>query len=360
MKIANLVLQAAAAEIVSALLTMLNPSSAVAATYSCGTPDANHCYGQVEWIDRTEIFGVSTTLSPVNLYCNSCDGFVDDEMWLADINTPKCQTNKFEACWVEVGFERLQGRKNTDFFWADVRPGHGFSEHWLGAINGVTDDLQLLVVKDTSQSATSTTFLVVVADASLNAVVLHSGKSTKNTMVATSQTIGQELYGSHGSAADPEIFQHIQASHSANQLAVAGALIDRSNGGSVTDDSPPLGAWLVTPATLPSGAIQPGAFVTACCDQASPTPFSATIPVRRTMELRQIRPLLSQYHPSTGIEALQAPSREERLARVQVEQFLASQTSLGRVTPHGARAWRGWSSSPPAPRAISSMASTSA
>ncbi|WP_375398027.1 hypothetical protein [uncultured Sphingomonas sp.] len=314
----------------------LSPSGAHASSYSCGTSGGGvHCYGQVRWTDASEIFAASTVVWPLKLQCNGCDGFVDDEMWLADMNSPKCRTNQFGACWVEVGFIRGTGRKNTDFFWADVRPGHGFSFHWLGAINGVTDDLQFLIVKDTSQGANSTSFYVVVAQANLNAVVLHSGKSTKNSMIATTQTIGQELAGSKGSAADAELFRLSQVSLSSNQFAAPGALVNRSTSGVVSNDNPPLGGWLFFPANVSGGG-----FVTACCEKQIPVPSPNNGPAPRPLSLERVKSLAERGPDAAGTAALQGPFTSAERSRSQIAAFLASQTMLGRIDVRGARLGR--------------------
>jgi hypothetical protein len=310
------------------MLVNAHPKPAVAATYSCGSADKNHCYGIAEWDDPTEIFAVSTTLSPVNLYCKSCNGFIDDETWLVDRTSAQCQKSKFHMCWVEVGFEREEGRKNTDFFWADNRAGHGFAEHWLGAINGITDDLQLLLVKDTERSADSTTYLVFILSANFNQVSFYSGKSTKNSMTPTAQLIGQELEGSKGASADPEIFLHTQVSNTPDQFVQSGALVERSTNGGVVSDNPPLGAWLAQPTSLPGGA-----FVTACCDPPPPATLAAKVPARRFVSINELGARPRTFRKPTGLEALRISSKgtRGRVTQTEINRFFASKPAIGRV-----------------------------
>ena len=309
-----------------AFLMIFYVSPAPASSYSCGTPSNGHCYGQVQWNDQAEIYATSTTLWPVNLYCNSCNGFVDDETWLVDYNTPKCSSNEFTGCWVEVGIIREAGHKNSEFFWADVRPGHGFSFHYFGSTKGVVNDIQFLIVKDTRTSSTSNTYLVMVSDANFNSVVLHAGKSTHNSMVADTQTIGQEFCCTHGLSADPELFWHTQVSHSSNQFEIGGALVNRVSNGNVSSSNPPFGAWFATPANLPGGA-----FETVCCDSTA-KPLARKLRPSRDFDLRKVSALYAESHNAGGTPALAPPSRDARLVRAQIERYFANQSSIGRAS----------------------------
>ena len=323
----HLALKIFIAAILGGFLPSIVGSNATASPYSCGTPEKSHCYGSASWNDSDEIFATSTVVWPVTMHCNNCDGFVNVETWLLDYSSPKCRANKFTACWIEVGFIRQHGRKNTDLFWADARPGHGFSEHWLGATTGVTSDIQFVIAKDTSAGASSTTYFIAVDEANLSAVALHAGRSTANTMRAMTQMIGQELAGSHGSSADVELFRQTQVSHRTDQFAVPGALTSRSTNGFVKNDNPPLAGWLFQPANLPGGG-----FVTACCDATFPTPLSATKSTARPVPLNRVRALLAQSQPSSGTAAIQGPLKGVRAAKRTIADFVKAQSALGRVS----------------------------
>lgn len=89
----------------SAVLALETISHApVARAYSCINP---HCYGEVDWPNYVP--GTTTSIFIAQLNCNSstsCDGFIDDEMWLVDQSSNTCKNDSAKACWVEIGYLR--------------------------------------------------------------------------------------------------------------------------------------------------------------------------------------------------------------------------------------------------------------
>src|SRR4051812_42386789 len=126
---------------VAALTAAAGFSLLIAATtltannYKCGNPSDHHCYATVTWEERPQYFGAYTDITQVAMSCpGDCGGFVDDEIWLNDTNSPDCKTNGFGICWVEAGTLAQPGAEGRHFFWADGRPlkTNTFNLHILG------------------------------------------------------------------------------------------------------------------------------------------------------------------------------------------------------------------------------------
>jgi len=153
---------------------MLRTDTAYAATaqpaYSCSNP---HCYGIVQWGGPGfgKVDGSSTTEDVTYIQCGSCDGFVNNETWLADTTTNNCvdpdnPQNTHDACWVEAGYTTY-GTNNHHkspsctkapancYFWADNRPGGGYTEHPVAQVLGTdygSGGLYLIIDRASSNS----------------------------------------------------------------------------------------------------------------------------------------------------------------------------------------------------------------
>src|SRR5215469_6535094 len=100
--------------------------------YNCGNLLSGHCYGIARWTEQPQYFGTQVDISEVSMVClhNECDGFIDNETWLADTSSPGCgqnPRNTFGACWVETGILVEEPPNARYFFWAGARPA-GTSE----------------------------------------------------------------------------------------------------------------------------------------------------------------------------------------------------------------------------------------
>lgn len=251
-----------------ALLLMILSGSAMAQTYSCGTPTSGHCYGVAGWQEQPEYFGAYSDIMQVTMGCPSgCGGFVDNEIWLIDTKTGGCTSNGFGMCWVEAGYFFEDGSGHAQFFWADARPmtSNTFNLHILGSTDPVGTTNHFMIVKDGRGAAG--VFQVWVYSDGLS--TLYQGTSTNNAMRADRIDVGQELAGTSGAFAG-------RASIARNIWAVRALGPDfvfqyspQTNTGGVTSGNPPFASWAVDPASPgPEG----GLLTTRCCRPLSTTP----------------------------------------------------------------------------------------
>jgi hypothetical protein len=159
----------------------------------CGTPEARHCHGVVQW-DRPApslpLTGAYTTIDTVRM--SPGDGyFVTNEIWLRQ-TTPCGREFRSLGCWVEAGQIGLHGQ-NPAFFWAEQKPDGAVDFHILGevlprafggfsiySINRVGPDIHISVLS---------------ADRSGNLLVSFAQRSERNSMVPDAVTVGQEFTG---------------------------------------------------------------------------------------------------------------------------------------------------------------------
>ena len=84
-----------------------------------------HCYGVTRW-PVTHIYGIEEDLESYLLHSTDTSTFVTSEMWLATDNSDG-------GYWVEEGQASgyPTGSASPFYYWADNRPGLGYSEHDL-------------------------------------------------------------------------------------------------------------------------------------------------------------------------------------------------------------------------------------
>jgi hypothetical protein len=142
----------------------------------------------------------------------SANGFVTNQLWLADSHTPTlCHPLFFlsGACWIELGYKMDVRYRNlgTHLFWADVRPlglgcglSCGYNEH-QGPSFPISTYLGLHQVSLSISYAGSGNWQV--RGGVYGGSTLWVQVSTNNFMQPDSFEMGQELYGSgvSGSAA---------------------------------------------------------------------------------------------------------------------------------------------------------------
>jgi len=247
-----------------------------AATYSCGDPFIDHCYGTNSWRrgGGGEYFGAYADIVQDRLSCpRGCGGFVNDELWLVDEVSSGCRANQFERCWVEAGTIAFDG-SNPVYFWADSRPinagdvvgsGHNtstFNLHLLSASDpaGVTD--HFMIIKDGRVSPQ--TFLVFIYNDSLSTLyngvsAVPSGTPMRGNLII----IGQELAGTRDASADRVNFtRNIWAVQTLGSEFVFWYNRQTATGG-VQSDNPPFAEWTINPASPPPP--EGGQFTTRCC-----------------------------------------------------------------------------------------------
>jgi|GEM_PF-526012 len=236
----------------SQALSLLNPL--VARAYSCGNPSSGHCYGYNYWSMPSGTKGAGTDIVVVHLNCSSCwslgeTGFIDNEMWFSNYNNSGC-SNLGNACWVEAGYETVSGAFSTtvNYFWADNRPGHGFSAHVLAQVpSGDYGNSAEFSIWQTG----SGTWAVNITSPNYN----YSNSSTSNSMVPNAILIGQELAGTSGASAPIAYFTNNWYYDSNWNFYYQGYE------GGVTSQNPPSAWWDTDPHNSSSG----GVFQTSCC-----------------------------------------------------------------------------------------------
>jgi hypothetical protein len=232
--------------------------------YSCGNPSSGHCYGTASWQQTPEYFGAYVDIAQVSLSCPSgCGGFVDDEIWLIDTNTPNCVSNGFGVCWVEAGSIAQDG-SNPVFFWADARPTtqSTFNLHLLGPTDAPGTIDHFMIVKDGRVSPQ--TFLVFIYTDSFS--TLYNGKSAVSSgapMKGNRIDIGQELAGSSGASAGSDNFSRNIWAVQALDAAYIFWYNRQTTKGSVGSANPPTASWTIDPANPPPP--EGGQFTTSCC-----------------------------------------------------------------------------------------------
>ena len=235
------------------------------ASYRCGDPSSDHCYGTALWQEQPEYFGAYTDVLQARLNCpKGCGGFVDNEIWLVDNASAGCTSNKFGQCWVEAGSLFVDGEDGAHYFWADGRPlkSNTFNLHVLGPTDavGVTSHYMLLNDARESKTRRSDIFQVWIYNDTLS--TLYNGTSTNNAMIGNRIIIGQELAGTQNASADLTNFsRNIWAVQALGQEYVFWYNA-QTTPGNVTSNNPPSGEWTIDPAKPPP---EGGQFSTRCC-----------------------------------------------------------------------------------------------
>jgi hypothetical protein len=257
--------RAAGSFAVVALFLFLNVLStpAIAGNYSCGDPNKNHCYGFVQWQEEPQYYGVYMDLLQVAMNCpQGCDGFINNEMWLADYNSRACVANQFSQCWVEAGFHASDGGGNPIYFWADARPlsSNTYNNHFLSQAD-LADFEHFMIIKDSRNGAQGVYQVWIYNDSHS---VLFNGTSTNNNMSANAINMGSELAGTNGASAGLAQFtRNIWAVKPLGPEYVFWYNRETDKG-VVTSNSPPSASWLIDPSLPPPP--EGGMFTTSCCN----------------------------------------------------------------------------------------------
>lgn len=218
-------------------------------SYSCGTADANHCYGIVTWSDN--VTGLSMELTAVDL--TSGNIFIDDETWLIDYFASGDPNSG--AYWVEAG-ETNDGL-GTEYFFAENKTYWGFQSYDLGAVAPSDIHAGNWIAFKIEQDSKDTTQWNVTISRAKDGTVLFTGQSTENPMTPNTVIEGQELAGSSGAQAPLAVF-------SDNRVVKAGKSKVQTNDGTVRRDNPPNADWFPGN-NKPSQTSNGGLFFTDCC-----------------------------------------------------------------------------------------------
>ena len=212
-------------------------------SYSCGTADANHCYGVVKWAgDPT---GLSMEETPVAL--TSGDIFVDDEAWLVDYSSGP-------TFWVETG--ELNEGDGTNYFWAYSTGGTGgFMTYDLGAVSG-SDMKGAWIAYQIQQSPKEPSQWAVTISRAASGTVLYEPSPADVPMTPNTVIEGQELAGQQDAQAPLAFFSENSVFHSTAETL-------QTSDGVVEDDMPPNAGWLGS--DTPSATTDGGFFFTDCC-----------------------------------------------------------------------------------------------
>jgi hypothetical protein len=254
--------------IVAAGCSLLIAVTTLPANYKCGDASKDHCYANVTWEERPQYFGAYTDITQVAMSCPSdCGGFVDDEIWLNDTNSPDCKTNGMATdrtagvCWVEAGTIMEAGMDGRHFFWADARPlkTNTFNLHILGPgdAEGVVN--HYMIIQD-ARGDFGISQIWIYND-SLS--TLYQGTSTNNAMKGNMIQIGQELAGTQNASAGSATFsRNIFAVQALGQEYVFWYNAQTTRGTASISNNPPSGAWVIGPDKPPP---EGGQFSTKCC-----------------------------------------------------------------------------------------------
>lgn len=169
--------------------------AAVPMSWSCGTPNSNHCYGANFWngangADTRITLNTSLSGGGTQNDYNS-QSFVTTEMWI--------ETSQ-STYWVEVGIISQYsyfGKTYPYYFWADSRPnGGGFTFHWFFPI---PSDAETPLFRITRNGSSDWNVLVQDNHDSFNAT------STANDFSPGYIQLGTELYNNYQTAYEPTI-----------------------------------------------------------------------------------------------------------------------------------------------------------
>jgi hypothetical protein len=237
-----------------ALLFLSLLSSCGGQSYSCGTGDANHCYGTVSWTGSPTGFSMELTAVPLT----SGDIFIDDEGWLIDYYSGGMS-------WVEAGEENVNvlyegGYGTTYYFWAYGlnygTPSQVFMAYQLGPVaQADLDHGNWIVYKINQDPKTATTWNVRISEASTG-TVLYTAACTGCSMTPNTVLEGQELAGSQNAQAPLAFFAY-------NTLFQGSTSTLRTADGTVTSNKPPNANWWF--GSKPSETSNGGMFFTDCC-----------------------------------------------------------------------------------------------
>ncbi len=226
-------------------------------TYSCG--DAfGHCYAVATWtnssLSTTQLAGVLADISYTNL--NGGDGFVENEIWLVQTNSPPCaDVNPIDFCWAEVGMTASSGQfPGTHFFWADNTPTSGYTFHDLGVVPPSDQDPKNPDLFAITYDGSGVWQVAIVGLASGSALIFAY---SYDAMIPNRAEMGQELEGTSGASAGSADFSAL-AYEDGFVLHVGAPWITVLPG--IESDNPPLFMWI-----QPPGASGDGAFQTTCC-----------------------------------------------------------------------------------------------
>jgi hypothetical protein len=245
----------------------------VSASYSCGDSMMGHCYG-VNQYRLTYIGGFSTQISSQLLHTGA-DGFVDNEMWLADDLSDPCISIRYRACWVEAGIISPVRYNDTGgtYFWAENAPGRGFAYHLVGdvpasqfgfpttytIVRGSEVRGRSVAIPAGVTPSDSTYFIYISHADPSGGGTLFVGVSASNAMIPVRVDMGQELAGRSSSAETSAAAPSTMFSF--NQGFIRGSVGYRTLSGRLVTQMPPFASWSVPPESSSTG----GAFVTRCC-----------------------------------------------------------------------------------------------
>jgi hypothetical protein len=174
--------------------------------------------------------------------------FVDDEAWLVDYSSGP-------TSWVETG--EVNEGYGTDYFWAYSTGGvSGFMTYDLGAVSP-SDMNGTWIAYQIRQSPGESAGWAVTISRAASGTVLYAPSPADVTMTPNTVIEGQELAGEENAQAPIAFFTE-------NSVFQGSTETLQTTAGTVTDASPPNGAWLGSDTPSPA-TTDGGMFVTDCC-----------------------------------------------------------------------------------------------
>lgn len=212
------------------------------ATYSCGTPEAGHCYSQAYLNQGGINHGVGVTIE-ASLGINPGDGFISNEVWYLNMNG-------FFG-WIESG--ELTEAVSHSYFMATLSTNGVFMKTYFGGVPAADDGGYFRV--DIHGVGPG------IYSVSITSPTRHYSATVKNDTFTDPDAdpepvIGQELEGASNAQAPvvPFLFS--------SGYDGAGRTHYYSTDGFVNVQKPPYGGWIALPS---SSYGRGGAFVTYCC-----------------------------------------------------------------------------------------------
>lgn len=224
--------------VVSAVLALEMVShTPVARAYSCVT---RHCYGGAIW-PNSHVPGTTTSIYMAELYCDNCDGFIDDETWLSEDTSTRCEKSTLQACWVEIGYTKGNDTNYTqDYFWADVRPGQNYRFFDLGPVASCAFGNYTYFLIDTTGPDEWEAYFSDCNRSSDN-------YSYNNSLSPDTITIGSELAGTARASANRAYFIDNYWENSNHQW------VNQSVDGDLYYNNPPYVGWSIPPSQSSTG-----------------------------------------------------------------------------------------------------------
>jgi hypothetical protein len=196
-------------------------SPAPSISYSCSP---NRCWGVNYW--PNPVNGAYSLLNwpypdVTRFYYGTGTAFVQNTIWLVDETEPNnCYADPRDLpsdCWVEAGLRAYEenGSNVTGLFWADLRPGYNYADHYGPLVNTLnsTWGIEIQIFKAGTvpaagwcPTASYTWCVDLYSEGDGQELTAISGAGHTNRMKVSGYREGLELLGLSGAVANPMQF----------------------------------------------------------------------------------------------------------------------------------------------------------